>query len=79
MAYRIKKENRTFAVVTDLGNYDDEIVQQLQGLDTLSLEANHDIHILKRGVYPYPLNAGLWETGDICRMSGVASRASELS
>lgn len=55
VAYRIKKENRTFAVVTDLGNYDDEIVQQLQGLDTLLLEANHDIHMLETGVYPYPL------------------------
>ena len=51
MAYRIKKGNRTFAVVTDLGNYDDEIVQQLQGLDTLLLEANHDIHMLETGVY----------------------------
>ena len=55
VAYRIKKENRTFAVVTDLGNYDDEIVQQLQGLDTLLLEANHDIHMLQVGAYPYPL------------------------
>ena len=55
VAYRIKKGNRTFAVVTDLGNYDDEIVQQLQGLDTLLLEANHDIHMLETGVYPYPL------------------------
>ena len=55
VAYRIKKENRTFAVVTDLGNYDDEIVQQLQGLDTLLLEANHDIHMLEVGGYPYYL------------------------
>ena len=55
VAYRIKKENRTFAVVTDLGNYDDEIVQQLQGLDTLLLEANHDIRMLQVGSYPYYL------------------------
>ena len=44
VAYRIKKENRTFAVVTDLGNYDDEIVQQCwhflqQCLDRLSEES----------------------------------------
>ena len=32
-----------------------EIVQQLQGLDTLLLEANHDIHMLETGVYTYPL------------------------
>ena len=30
-------------------------MQQLQGLDTLLLEANHDIHMLETGVYPYPL------------------------
>lgn len=55
VAYRIKKDNRTFAVVTDLGNYDDQIVQKLQGLDALLLEANHDIHMLETGIYPYPL------------------------
>ena len=40
VAYRIKKENRTFAVVTDLGNYDDEIRYRLglQGFDYLLLE-----------------------------------------
>ena len=43
------------AVVTDLGTYDDEIVSQLQELDILLLEANHDIHMLETGVYPYPL------------------------
>lgn len=55
VAYRIKKGNRNFAVVTDLGSYDDEIVGQLQGLDALLLEANHDIHMLETGIYPYPL------------------------
>ena len=43
------------SIIKRLGNYDDEIVQQLQGLDTLLLEANHDIHMLETGVYPYPL------------------------
>ncbi len=51
VAYRIKKENRTFAVVTDLGNYDDEIVQQLQGLDTLLLEAKIMIFICSKRAY----------------------------
>lgn len=55
VSYRVKKGQRVFAVVTDLGNYDEQIVEQLQGLDALLLEANHDIHMLETGIYPYPL------------------------
>ena len=55
VAYRIEKGDRKVAVVTDLGTYDDAIVSQLQNLDILLLEANHDIHMLEVGVYPYPL------------------------
>lgn len=55
VAYRIKNRNHSCAVVTDLGTYDDAIVNELQGLDLLLLEANHDIHMLETGVYPYPL------------------------
>lgn len=55
VAYRIKNKNHSCAVVTDLGTYNEEIVEQLQGLDMLLLEANHDIHMLETGVYPYPL------------------------
>ena len=43
------------AVITDLGTYDNEIVDELQNLDELLLEANHDIHMLQTGSYPYPL------------------------
>ena len=55
VAYRIEKGDRKVAVVTDLGTYDDAIVSQLQNLDILLLEANHDIHMLEVGSYPYPL------------------------
>ena len=55
VAYRIKKDHHIFAVVTDLGTYDDAIIQELQGLEVLLLEANHDIHMLETGVYPYSL------------------------
>ena len=55
VAYRINCKDRTFAVVTDLGTYTEEITAQLQGLDALLLEANHDIHMLETGIYPYPL------------------------
>lgn len=55
VAYKIAKGDRVVAVVTDLGTYNDEIVSQLQSLDILLLEANHDIHMLETGAYPYPL------------------------
>lgn len=55
VAYRISHKERTFAVVTDLGTYTDETVASLQNLDALLLEANHDIHMLETGIYPYPL------------------------
>jgi phosphoribosyl 1,2-cyclic phosphodiesterase len=55
VAYRFTNGKRRFAVVTDLGTYDRQLVDQLQGLDALLLEANHDIRMLETGVYPYPL------------------------
>lgn len=55
VAYRISHGGRAFAVVTDLGTYTDETVASLQNLDALLLEANHDIHMLETGIYPYPL------------------------
>ncbi|MBQ6844833.1 MAG: MBL fold metallo-hydrolase [Agathobacter sp.] len=55
VAYKISNENKTVAVITDLGNYNQAIVDELQGLDALLLEANHDIKMLQMGPYPYPL------------------------
>jgi len=42
-------------VVTDLGCYDDHIVDELQGLSAVLLEANHDENMLSCGPYPYQL------------------------
>ena len=53
--YRIENENKAVAVATDLGKYDDYTVKHLQNLDGIVLEANHDIHMLEVGPYPYPL------------------------
>ena len=53
--YRIGNSRKTVAVATDLGKYDDYIVKNLRGLNAVVLEANHDIHMLEVGPYPYPL------------------------
>lgn len=53
--YRMENESKAVAVATDLGKYDDYIVSKLQNLNAIVLEANHDIHMLEVGPYPYPL------------------------
>lgn len=54
-AYRISYGDKRVAVMTDLGNFNQNIVDELQGLDALLLEANHDIRMLQTGPYPYYL------------------------
>jgi len=53
--YRMECGGKAAAVATDLGMYDDYIVNKLTGLDAVLLEANHDVHMLEVGGYPYPL------------------------
>lgn len=53
--YRISGGEHSVAVATDLGVYDDYTVSKLQNLDAIVLEANHDIHMLEVGSYPYYL------------------------
>uniref|UniRef100_UPI004055A56E MBL fold metallo-hydrolase n=1 Tax=Agathobacter sp. TaxID=2021311 RepID=UPI004055A56E len=55
VAYKISDGEKQVAVVTDLGTYDRRIVDELQELDALLLEANHDVNMLQTGAYPYPL------------------------
>lgn len=55
VAYRFTNGKQKMAVMTDLGTYDQNIVDELQQLDALLLEANHDIRMLQMGSYPYPL------------------------
>lgn len=55
VAYRIEHEGKAIACATDMGTYDDYTVSHLTGLDALLLEANHDVHMLQVGGYPYYL------------------------
>ena len=55
VAYRIVNDSSRVAVCTDLGYYNDYIIDNLRDLDVLLLEANHDIHMLEVGSYPYEL------------------------
>ena len=68
--YRIENETKSVAVATDLRRYDEYTVEHLKDLNAVVLEANHDIHMLEVGPYPYPLKKGEWqEIKDICQMN----------
>ncbi len=43
------------AVVTDLGFYNEDIINELEGVNTILLESNHDVDMLLTGPYPYSL------------------------
>ena len=53
--YRLNCGTKSVAVATDLGKYDAYTVSCLKDLDAVLLEANHDIHMLEVGAYPYYL------------------------
>lgn len=46
---------KAVAIATDMGCYNEYIVNNLSGLNAVLLEANHDIRMLQTGAYPYPL------------------------
>lgn len=70
-AYIIKNNEQKAGVITDLGIYDDSLVDELQALDILLLEANHDVRMLQTGSYPYPLKQRI--LGDRGHLSNVLS------
>ena len=55
VGYRAEAEGHAVGVVTDLGVYSQYTINHLLGLDAVLLEANHDVHMLEAGPYPFPL------------------------
>ena len=72
--YRISNfdGSKAVAIATDMGHYNDYIVDNLKDLDAILLEANHDIKMLQVGSYPYYLKQRiLGNHGHLCNeMSG---------
>lgn len=71
VAYIMKSDTKKIGVITDLGTYDDCLVEKLQDLDVILLEANHDVRMLQTGSYPYPLKQRI--LGDRGHLSNVLS------
>ena len=55
VAYRVKSGGKSIAVATDMGHFDQYIINHLQNLDAVLLESNHDVRMLETGPYPYYL------------------------
>lgn len=55
VCYTFTEGNKKAAVVTDLGDYNDYLVDNLKGVNMVLLEANHDVRMLEVGPYPYQL------------------------
>ncbi len=71
VCYTFTHENKKIGLVTDLGNYDQYIIDHLKGCHVLYVEANHDIKMLEAGSYPYYLKRRI--------LSDVGHLSNELS
>lgn len=71
VAYRIGNGEKSVGVVSDLGRYNDYIVENFSGVDALLLEANHDVNMLQVGKYPYQLKCRI--LGDKGHLSNESS------
>lgn len=67
VGYLISDGEKTAAIMTDLGMIPEPIAEMVTGADTVLLETNHDIDMLRRGPYPYPLQERiLGQFGHLC-------------
>lgn len=57
VGYRISAGGKTLAIATDTGTVSQNMLQSLVGCDTVMLECNHDVDMLRFGPYPPQLKA----------------------
>lgn len=63
VCYRLDSESGSVGILTDTGYVTEAAQAVLQGVDTLILEANHDVETLKSGSYPYFLQQRILGSG----------------
>lgn len=70
VAYVFSCGDKKAGILTDLGHYDDYILQSFKGLNAMLVESNHDINMLMTGPYPYMLKQRiLGDTGHLSNES----------
>lgn len=55
VGYRIDFDGKRLAVMTDVGVVEPGLLDAVEGVDLLLIEANHDVDMLRMGDYPYVL------------------------
>ena len=55
VCYSFESDGSKASIATDLGDYDEYLVEKIYGSDILFVEANHDVNMLQVGRYPYYL------------------------
>lgn len=55
VCYSLYNDGKKVSVATDIGNYDDYLVNGLKDSDALLIESNHDLRMLQVGPYSYDL------------------------
>lgn len=67
VCYSFESNGHKMSVATDMGIYDEDIVDFLTNSEALLIEANHDIRMLEVGPYPFMLKQRiLSEKGHLC-------------
>ncbi len=68
VCYSFEADKKKVAIATDLGKYDNMIIDFLSECDAMVIEANHDIRMLEANpVYPYVLKKRiLGDRGHLC-------------
>ena len=55
VCYSLYGDDKKVSIATDMGNYNDYIINKLDNSDIMVIEANHDVKMLEAGPYPYYL------------------------
>lgn len=53
VCYSINNCDKKVSVATDLGDFDEYMIESIKDSDALLIEANHDVRMLQVGPYPY--------------------------
>lgn len=64
-------EDKKITLATDLGHINNYLLEKMEKSDTILLEANHDIEMLRAGSYPWQLKQRI--LGDYGHLSNITS------
>lgn len=63
VSYTFLDNESKFGIATDIGFVSDDILNHLNGSDTVIVESNHDVEMLRNGPYPFPLKKRILSDG----------------